>query len=154
MSEQAAADRPAVEQPFIRTLVSLIRAQDTYGAWEGKNDAALLADYVVTKEQRREIPIIGDPEPEILERVELFYKAVGLAIEKRTGLIATPMLTMSHEGFGRVVLITGRLVVLSRHLRDVHRYGYDSLLKLAEAGAKVVDEAVAMIETYPDVARR
>ena len=62
------------------------------------------------------------------------------------------MMKMSHEGFGRTVLSTGRLIVVNRHLRDVHRFGYPSLAKLAEAGNKYVAEGVAMIEKYPEVA--
>ena len=46
-----------------KTLVSLIRAEDTYGAWEGKSDDILLRPFILTKEERRLIPIIGDPDP-------------------------------------------------------------------------------------------
>lgn len=146
-------DLTALATPFLRALVRLMRAQDTYGSWEGRPDARILKDFIVTKEQRREIPIMGDPDPDTLWRVEMFYTAVGLAIEAESGLIASPMMKMSHEGFGRVLLTAGRLVVLNRHLRDVHRFGFESLARLAEAGTKAVDDAVAFINAYPDVAR-
>ena len=42
------------------------------------------------KEKRKGIPIIGDPDPEMLWRLELFYSAVGLAIERQTGNMVTP----------------------------------------------------------------
>jgi probable nitrogen fixation protein len=111
----------------------------------------LLAPYIVTREQRRETPIIGDPDPETLWRLELFYNAVGLAIERQTGSIATPMMKMSHEGFGRMVLMAGRLVVVNKHLRDVHRFGFESMDKLAAEGEKLVDSGVEMIGKFPDV---
>jgi probable nitrogen fixation protein len=91
---------------FIKELIKVWRAQDTHGTWEKKSDVSLLDPYIVTKEQRREIPIIGDPDPEILWRLELFYNAVGLAIERRTGCMVQPMMKMSHEGFGRLILTT------------------------------------------------
>ncbi|WEJ08564.1 NifX-associated nitrogen fixation protein [Sinorhizobium prairiense] len=147
------AHEKALATPFLRCLIRLIRAQDTYGMWEDKSDADLLADFIVTKEQRREIPIIGDPDPDVLWRLQIFYTCAALAIEERSGLIASSTIMMSPEGFGRVVLTTGRLVVLSKTLRDVHRFGFDTLGKLAKAGAKLVDDAVAAIESYPDVAR-
>jgi len=50
------------------------------------------------------------------------------------------------------VLTAGRLIVVNRHLRDVHRFGYASLAKLAEAGTKLVDEGVGMVERYKEVA--
>jgi probable nitrogen fixation protein len=138
---------------FIKELIKVWRAQDTHGTWEKKSDVSLLDPYIVTKEQRREIPIIGDPDPEILWRLELFYNAVGLAIERRTGCMVQPMMKMSHEGFGRLILTTGRLIVVNKHLRDVHRFGFESLERLAAEGTKFVDAGVEMIEKFPEVAR-
>lgn len=137
--------------PFVQELVKQWRAQDTHGTWEGKSDETLLAPYIVTREQRRQMPIMGDPDPDILWRLELFYNAVGLAIERRTGTVATPMMKMHHEGFGRMVLLAGRLIVLSKHLRDVHRFGFESMDALAAEGDKLVNDGVAMIESFPDV---
>ncbi|MER9159382.1 NifX-associated nitrogen fixation protein [Mesorhizobium sp. M0778] len=148
-----AEDEAALATPFVKCLVRLVRAHDSHGSWEGKTDAELLADFIVTKEQRRAIPIIGDPDPDVLWRLEIFYAAVGLAIEERSGLMASPMMEMSHEGFGRVVFTAGRLVVLSKALRDVHRFGFETFQKLAEAETKLVDAAIAAIEAYPEVAR-
>ena len=146
------ADDAALATPFLSTLVRLVRAEDSYGTWEGRSDASILKDFIVTKEQRREIPIIGDPDPDVLWRVEKFYAAIGLAIEAEAGHIASPMMKMSHEGFGRVILTVGRLVVLSKSLRDVHRWGHDDLTKLADAGTKAVAEACEMIAKFPEVA--
>jgi probable nitrogen fixation protein len=138
--------------PFVSQLIKVLRAQDTHGQWDGKSDENLLQPFIVTAEQRREMPIIGDPDPEILWRLELFYNAVGVAIERATGNMVTPMMKMSHEGFGRIVLIAGRLIVVNKQLRDVHRFGFASLAKLAEQGGKFVDDGVAMIQQYGDVA--
>lgn len=146
------ADASALATPFLQTLVRLIRAQDSFGAWEKKSDAELLRDYVVTREQRRELPIIGDPDPDILWRVEQYYSAIGLCLEKETGLVASPMMNMHHEGFGRVILTAGRLVALSKMHRDLHRFGFDSLAMLAAEGAKQVDAAADMIRKYSEVA--
>jgi probable nitrogen fixation protein len=146
-------DKPAdLTAPFVRTLVRVVRAEDTFGVWERKSDAEILADFIVTKEQRRQIPIIGDPDPDVMGRVEKFYIAVGLDIERATGRMASPMMKMSLEGFGRVILSVGRLVVISKSLRDVHRFGFESFDKLAEAGEKLVDDAKKWIDAYPAVA--
>lgn len=140
------------ETLFIRELVKQWRAQDTHGTWDKKSDLDLLEPYVVDKIKRREIPIIGDPDPETLWRIELFFNAVGLAIERLTGVMVQPMMKMSHEGFGRMVLIAGRLVVVSKHLRDVHRFGFDTLPKLAQEGESYVVSGAEMINRFPDVA--
>lgn len=137
---------------FVAELLRQIRAQDAFGAWARMTEEELLEPYVVDKEKRKAIPIIGDPDPDIIERIEFFYRAVGLAVEKRTGLVASPILKINHEGFGRVVLIAGNLVVLSKHLRDVHRFGFETIEKLEAEGTKFADKAVEMIERFPEVA--
>lgn len=149
---QAVAVTDPATSEFIKELVKQWRAQDSYGAWEGKNDAALLAPYIVDKEQRKRIPIIGDPDPETLWRLELFYNAVGLAIERQTGVMVSPMMKMHHEGFGRMVLIAGRLIVVNKQLRDVHRFGFETMEKLAQEGDKIVAAGVEMVRKCPEVA--
>ncbi|TCF97550.1 hypothetical protein BZM26_30985 [Paraburkholderia strydomiana] len=148
-----ASDETLLRVPFVQQLVRQLRAQDAHGVWDGKTDLQLLKPYIHTPEERRAIPIMGDPDPETLWRLELFYSAIAVAIERETGQMVSPMMKMSHEGFGRVVLLAGRLVVVNKQLRDVHRFGFASLEKLAEAGAKLLGEAVELIRTYPTVAQ-
>jgi probable nitrogen fixation protein len=143
----------AAESLFIKELIKQWRAQDTHGTWDNKKDLDLLTPYIVDKEARKQLPIIGDPDPEILWRVELFYNAIGLSIERATGVMVQPMMKMSHEGFGRQVLIAGRLIVVNKQLRDVHRFGFETLEKLADEGTKLVNAGVEMIEKFPEVAR-
>ncbi|HXP98161.1 MAG TPA: NifX-associated nitrogen fixation protein [Telmatospirillum sp.] len=147
------SDALALRSPFLLSLIALVRAQDRFGIWEKKGDVELLAEFVVDKEKRKLIPIVGDPDPDLLSRLEWFYGAIGLQVESRTGVMASPIMQMSHEGFGRMVVTAGRLVVINKHLRDVHRFGFPSLAKLAAEGTKVVDDAVAWIEKYPELAR-
>jgi len=156
MSEAALLKKPGTVLPasvFIAELVKQWRAQDAYDTWDGKSDADLLEPYVIDKEKRKEIPIIADPDPETLWRLELFYNAVGLAIERQTGVMVSPMMKMSHEGFGKMVLLAGRLVVINKQLRDVHRFGFLSYEKLGEEGDKLVEAGVAMIRQFPEVAK-
>jgi probable nitrogen fixation protein len=151
-AESLLSDEQAAETPFIKELIKVWRAQDTHGTWEGKKDLDLLAPYILSKEQRRELPIVGDPDPETLWRLELFYNAIGLSIERETKNMVTPMQKMSHEGFGRIVLIAGRLIVVNKQLRDVHRFSFETLGALAEEGEKMVTAGVEMIRKFPDVA--
>jgi len=137
---------------FLAELIRQFRAQDTYGSWDGKSDVELLEPYLLDREKRMSIPIVGDPDPETLWRVELFFNAVGLAIERETGVMVTPMMKMHHEGFGRMILCAGRLIVVNRQLRDVHRFGFSSIDKLVQEGEKLMAEGIAMIQRFPEVA--
>jgi len=154
MSDVAVAlePTPAADAAFVKELIKRWRAQDSHGAWEGKSDLTLLEPYILDKAARRALPIIGDPDPETIWRMELFFNAVALSIERATGVMISPMLKMSHEGFGRMVLIGGRLIVVNKQLRDVHLFGFDNLGKLAEEGDKYVKAGVEMIEKFRPVA--
>jgi probable nitrogen fixation protein len=149
----AADDATYLGTAFVQQLVKQLRAQDTNGTWDNKSDLQLLKPYIHTAEERRALPILGDPDPETLWHLEIFYNAIAVAIERETGQMVSPMMKMSHEGFGRMVLLAGRLVVVNKQLRDVHRFGFSSLAKLSDAGTKFFDEAVNMIRTYPEVAQ-
>lgn len=141
----------AVTTRFVQQLAKLWRAQDTHGAWDKKADEELLAPYIVTKEQRRAMPLMANPDPDVLWRMEMYYNAVSMGIEQETGVIASPMMKMHHEGFGRVVLLAGALVAVSKHLRDAHRFGFESFAKLEEEGGKLVDAGVWMIRKHPEL---
>ena len=138
--------------PFCSELVRQVRAQDTYGLWDGKPDTDLLEPFIVDKAKAREIPLIGDPDRAVLGRLGLFYGAVALAIEKRCGIMASPLMSITGEGFGRVVLTCGRLVAVSKTLRDVHRFGFASLEKLEASGAGLVEDALAWIAKFNEAA--
>jgi probable nitrogen fixation protein len=138
--------------PFCRELVRQVRAHDSYGVWDGKPDADLLAPFVLDKQKVRDIPLIGDPDPAVLARIAQFYGAVALAIEQRAGIMAAPVIQVSGEGFGRVVLTAGRLVVVAKTLRDAHRFGFASLEKLEAAGTTLVQDGLSWIEKFKDAA--
>ena len=152
MTEVAITPNAALNSLFVKELIKQLRAQDTHGTWENRSDLKLLEPYIIDKDKRREIPLIGDPDPETLWRLELFYNAVALSIERETRIMVSPMMKMHHEGFGRLILSAGRLIVINRHMRDVHRFGFDNLGRLAEEGDKLVAAGVQMILKYPDVA--
>ena len=138
--------------PFVKNLIGLIRAHDSCGAWDGKPDDELLAPFIVTKEQRREIPLIGDPDPDILWRVELYYGAIALELERRSGHAASPIMKINHEGWGRMILTVGRLVAVNAYLRDLHRFGFDSAEVLASKAEKIIEDAAEIIGKFPDAA--
>ena len=149
---QAVEQDPLLSTDFIKEMVKQMRAVDSYGTYDGWPVERILAPYVVTKEQRRSIPVIGDPDDIMLARIKAFYNAISCLIEKECGLMAVPMVNITHEGFGRVVITVGKLVVMDKTLRDVHRYGYESLSKMKDEGDKLLSVALEIIGKYPEVA--
>ncbi|SPP98478.1 NifX-associated nitrogen fixation protein [Bradyrhizobium vignae] len=141
----------AVDAPFLKELIKIWRVHGINGALKAKSDLDLLEPYILDGEKGRALPIIGDPDPDTLRRLELFFHAVALSIERATGVLIQPILNLQYEGVGRVVLISGRLIVVNKQLRDGHRFGFDNLAKLAEAGDKYVSDGIALIRKFPDV---
>ena len=151
MSETLEHD-PIMETDFIKEMVKQMRALDSYGTYDGWTVERILAPYIVTKEMRRQIPVIGDPDEETLSRVKAFYNGISALIEKECGLMAVPMVNLSHEGFGRALITVGKLVVMDRTVRDIHRSGYDSYSKMKDEADKYLSVALGLIGKYPEVA--
>jgi probable nitrogen fixation protein len=145
-------NEPLLETEFMKAMVKQVRALDSYGQYDHYSAAQILDPFILTKERKREIPIIGDPDEEVISRLKAFYNAIATLIEQSSGLLAVPLINLTYEGFGRVVITVGRLVVLDRNLRDVHRFGFKSLEKLQEEGEKKVNTALTLIKEYPHVA--
>jgi probable nitrogen fixation protein len=138
--------------PIVESLLRLVRSHDRSGAYDAEPDDAILAPFIVTKAQKRDIPMFGDPDPDIMWRVEQYYAAIAWEMEKRCGRAVAPMMNIHHEGWGRVVLITGRLIALNSHVRELHRFGFESVEQMSEKAEKLIAEGVATIEKFPAVA--
>lgn len=151
MSEAVAAD-PIMETDFVKEMARQMRALDTYGTYQGWSVEKILDPYVLTKERKAAIPLVGDPDEETLARVKAFYNAIAVLIEKECKLLAVPLVHLTHEGFGRALITVGKLVAVDRTLRDVHRFGFASLSKMKDEADKILGIAIERIGQYPDVA--
>jgi probable nitrogen fixation protein len=151
MTETAELD-PILTTDYIKEMVKQMRAIDSYGTYDDWSVEKILAPYVKTKEERRQIPVIGDPDEETLARVKCFYNAIAVLIEKECGHMAVPMVNITHEGFGRALITVGKLVVMDRTVRDVHRFSFDSLSKMKDEADKLLSVAVEIVGKYPEVA--
>lgn len=155
MSEPALAidnDDPVLDTDFAREMVRQMRAVDTYGTYDDWPVEKILEPFVLTKEKKREIPVVGDPDEITLSRVKAFYNAISSMIEKECGLMAVPMINLTHEGFGRALITVGKLVVMDKTLRDVHRFGFPSLSKMKDEADKLLSVALEIIGKHSEVA--
>ncbi|WP_230970039.1 NifX-associated nitrogen fixation protein [Nitrogeniibacter aestuarii] len=146
------ADDPILETDFIKEMSRQMRALDTYGTYAGYSIEKLLDPFVLTKEKKADIPIVGDPDEETLARVKCFYNAIAVLIEKECRQLAVPLIHLTHEGFGRALITVGYLVVIDKTLRDVHRFGFPTLSKMKDEADKLLSIAIERIGKHPDVA--
>ena len=133
---------------YIRQL----RAIDTYDTYAGWSEAKIIDPVILTKERKQAIPVIGDPDEITIARLKAYYNSVAKLIEKKSGLMAAPIVHLSHEGFGRALIMVGKLVIVDKILRDTHRFGFASLEDLIEKTDKVLEKALGLIEKYPAAA--
>lgn len=139
--------------PFLKSIVQQIRVNDPYGTFRTWSDELLLKPYVVSKAQKRAISVEGDVDPITKGRIMAFYRAIAHQIEAETGLLSQVVIDLSHEGFGWVLVFSGRLLLVARTLRDAQRFGFDSLEKMAAEGDKITQAAIALGNKYPEVGR-
>lgn len=136
----------------VAEMIKQLRALDTYDTYEGWSVEKIIDPIVMTKERKRKIPIIGDPDEITLARIKAYYNSIASLIEKRAGMMAVPVINITHEGFGRAFILVGKLIVVDKTLRDVHRFGFPSLEDLSSKTEAVIDKAVALIEQFKEVA--
>ncbi|MCG6896891.1 MAG: NifX-associated nitrogen fixation protein [Thiocapsa sp.] len=155
MTETLAAtadDQGLMQSDFVVEMVRQTRAIDPYGAYDGLSDAEILEPFILTKEKRQEIPLVGDPDETVVARVKAFYNAISAMIESECGLMAVPLVHLTHEGFGRALITVGKLVVMDRTLRDVHRFGFPTLSKMKDEADKILSIALELIGEHSRVA--
>ena len=146
------AGDPVLDTAFMAEMVRQMRAIDSYGTWDNAGTHEILDPFVMTKERKREVPIIGDPDELTIARIKAWYNALSARIEAATGMMAVPLVNLTHEGFGRAIIAVGKLIVSDRNLRDVHRFGFKSLDQMEEEAGRIVASAAALIEAHRDVA--
>jgi probable nitrogen fixation protein len=136
---------------FLKAIAQQIRGQDVYGVYRNWSDELLLKPYVVTKQKKREISVEGEIDPSTLSRIMAFYRAAAACIEQETGLLSQVVVDLGHEGFGWGLVFAGHLILVRKTMRDAHRFGFDSLEKLAATGEELVADAVDLAKRFAEV---
>lgn len=152
-SVNGTAPNQVINSPFLQAIVQQIRGQDSYGVYRNWSDELILKPFVVSKQKKREISVEGEVDPVTIGRIMAFYRAVAACIEKETGLLSQVVVDLSHEGFGWALVFSGRLLLAVQTLRDAHRFGFESLEKVAEEGEKLVQKGVELAQRFPEVGR-
>lgn len=147
------ANDPYMASDVVVEMLKQLRALDTYDKYEGWSEEKIIDPLVLTKERKREIPIIGDPDEITLARIKAYYNSIASLIERKSGLMAVPVINITHEGFGRAFVLVGKLIVVDKILRDVHRFGFPSLEDFCIKSEQVIDKAVGLIDKFKDAAQ-
>lgn len=139
--------------PILQEIVRQLRAHAPYGTFRNWSDELILKPYVVTREQKKKISVDGEVDPITKSRIITFYRAIASLIEQETGLLSQVVIDLSHEGFGWVLVFSGRLLLVSKTLRDAQRFGFDSLEKVIAEGEKIAKSAIELANKHGDIAQ-
>lgn len=138
-----------MKELFINTLIGQVRALDQFGTWTNRTDEDILKEkYVKTKEDLKNIPVIADIDEMQIQDIRLIYQSVALAFEIKTGVMCSVVMEMSHEGFGRAVVIAEKIVIVNKFFKDAHRYSFRTYEKLEEEGEKMLKSVMEIYEEY------
>ncbi len=138
-----------MENLFIETLIGQVRALDQFGTWANKADEDILTEkYVKTKEELKEIPVIADIDEMQIQDIRLIFQAIALAFEKKTGIMCSVIMEMSHEGFGRAVVVADKIVIVNKFFKDAHRYSFRTYDKLVGEGEKMLSNSMKIYDEY------
>jgi len=134
---------------FIDTLIGQVRALDQFGTWANREDKDILIEkYVKSKEDLKNIPVIADIDEMQIQDIRLVYQAIALAFEKETGVMCSVVMEMSHEGFGRAVVIADKIVIVNKFFKDAHRFSFRTYEDLVKEGDKLLKNALEIYEEY------
>ncbi|WP_373072962.1 NifX-associated nitrogen fixation protein [Sulfurimonas sp.] len=138
-----------MENLFIDTLISQVRALDQFGTWANREDEDILKEkYIKSKEDLKNIPVIADIDEMQIQDIRLIYQAIALAFEKQTGIMCSVVMEMSHEGFGRAVVIADKIVIVNKFFKDAHRFSFRTYEDLVKEGDKLLKNALEIYEEY------
>lgn len=141
-----------IKKLFLDTLVGQVRALDQFGTWINKSDSQLLEEkYVKSKDDLKNIPIIADIDEMQIQDIRLIYQAVALAFEKLTGVMCSVVMEMSHEGFGRVVVFSNKIVLCEKYFKDAHRFSFRTYEALELEGEKYLTKAQETFVKYKNI---
>jgi len=83
-----------------------------------------------------------------IQDIRLVFQAIALAFEKMTGIMCSVVMEMSHEGFGRAVVIADKIVITNKFFKDAHRYSFRTYEDLEKEGQKMLDSAIKIYNEY------
>jgi len=137
------------ESAFMKEILRQVKAHDTYGVRDGLSPEQHLEPFF----RKRGMDMACTVDRGAMLRVTTFYQAIAMLIEGECGQMASLISSINEEGFGRVMLTVGRLVVLDKTVRDAGRFGFASPEAMQKEADKLLAVAVGLIGKHPDAAK-
>lgn len=138
-----------IESVFVQALVEKVRAVDTYGVWKKLSDERVLAPYIKSNDDKKAISTAGAVKGETIGYLRIFYETIAFVVERQTGHICNIAVDINHEGFGKALVYAEDAILVNDPLRDVHKFGFPTLEKLAARGDRLLEKALKKAAELP-----
>ncbi|MEK5165016.1 DUF269 domain-containing protein [Paenibacillus sp. FSL R5-0527] len=138
---------------FNRTLSQMIDAYDYFGKVSGLSEEEKIARLLLfTPEEKQALSQDCTPNAKLRRQVEHVFQALAAALEAETGQLMQSMVEMNGEGFGRAIVSSGRLILVSVTLRAGLRFPFTSAAKLEKFALSQIREALDWLARHGEVA--
>lgn len=140
--------------PFEKCVLSILDAFDKFGLMSNKpKDVKLKKHFLLDPEAPQgNGTLCGNDFGAIRRQAEIYFRAVAMAIDMRTGVPVCSIVEMDAEGFGRAVVYSGRLVLATQAWRQ-GQFGFTGMEDVEREGERLIASGIQWLEKYPDMAR-
>ncbi|MNI76631.1 hypothetical protein D3C73_1328750 [compost metagenome] len=128
---------------FNKSLSRILDAYDYFEKGSGLNTEEKITRLALfTPEEKSALGVDCRPSPRLRQQVENVFRALALTLEIETNSLVQSMVDMNSEGFGRAIVSSGRLILVSTTLRAGLRFPFTSLTKLDKFALMTLREAL------------
>lgn len=140
--------------PFATCILSILDSHDKFGLWARKSKEEKLSKYFLLDSSafKGADTICGADSAPIRRQATLFFQAVAMSLEIRTGTRICSIVELDEEGLGRAVIYSGRLVLTAYGWRQ-GQFGFTSMDAAEQEGERFIAAGLEWLEKYPEMAR-
>ncbi|MBA9088745.1 putative nitrogen fixation protein [Fontibacillus solani] len=137
---------------FNKSLSRILDAYDYFEKGSGLNTEEKIARLALfTAEEKLALGADCTPSPKLRKQVENVFQAMALTLEIETNSLVQSMVDMNSEGFGRAIVSSGRLILISTTLRAGLRFPFSSRIKLERFALNSLREALEWHSKHSEI---
>lgn len=140
--------------PFKTCILNILDSHDKYGLWARKSAEERLRKYFLLDSGafKGAETVCGADSAPIRRQAAVFFQAVAMALEIRTGIRVCSIVELDEEGLGRAVIYSGRLVLTAYGWRQ-GQFGFLTMEDAEREGERFVAAGMEWLTKYPDMVR-
>lgn len=136
-------------------IYRIIDAHDRYGLLSRLNkEEKLKRAFLLRKEDSQGVggTLCGVDVGPVRNQATIFFQALAMSLDLRTGTPVCSIVELDEEGFGRAVLYSGRLVLAAQAWRQ-GQFGFTSLEDACFEGERIISIGMEWVEKYRELSR-